>query len=533
LLLRAWALAAVCGLLADPLFRHHAADAVRPALVATLLACADAGDLPAPADVGPQLPPQRQGGAEPQTSPGKRASSAFPRGGASLSEESASAYHSGPASAQSVASLGNASAASAAAVDAPRLAWAAQELGRQRLAALCCAGLLQLAYHHAPSLQALRLAQPNSARGPPPGQRGGRENWNFSDPAWSIEAPLLRVLLRPQSCCRLKRSAAHLLLLLVSEDADAELSYGDSPADSYGGSQGGGSGGHAGAARTVLAAAHASALGDWQRAAERENKLLAGLSPAARDAAQEDESKPTPPPGPLLRLNRAATGPSAASDGLSLEHLFLHLLKEQMPTDAGDDDEDGRASRARGGEKDAERWWGATDAEPGSPGTTVGGGRSAGGPVEGPGAYAAGAQAEAFGFLASGDGGERERERDALRVLCLHALVDLAARRDKAKVAIVHGGGARLASCLLRETPRAFEASRCREAAAPAHPSGSDDLAAGWSRTLPLHLLLNCSAADRARPKLCDATLDDLLRATTVRLCRAETHARAFQQFLF
>ena len=123
------------------------------------------------------------------------------------------------------------------------------------------------------------------------------------------------------------------------------------------------------------------------------------------------------------------------------------------------------------------------------------------------------------------------------------------------QVAITLGGGAALASRLLRE-PRdedlaAFHARQQRESGAPGsqlaagaasategaagapppedpHEAIAAALAAGrasvavadpelppgWRRTAPLHLLLNLAAAERAQPRVCSASLDDLVRAT-------------------
>jgi hypothetical protein len=136
-------------------------------------------------------------------------------------------------------------------------------------------------------------------------------------------------------------------------------------------------------------------------------------------------------------------------------------------------------------------------------------------------------QAAAFGLSVAADDGA---ERDALRALAVHCLVDLTGRHgDGARRLVGTQGGPELATALLREAP-AWAASSAAAAAGatPATgPSGGFGTSAAsvrtsgrgghWKRTRPLHLLLNCSTLPALQPAVCAQALGDLVRATFAR----------------
>jgi hypothetical protein len=324
---------------------------------------------------------------------------------------------------------------------------AAEVLAKLRLAALSVSCLLTLAYHHQPSVETLRV--------------------NFH-----IEPSLYRLLRRKDVCRRVKRYAAHLLLLLCADDIDRVLSGEKRPGD----------------ARKVSA--------DY------------------RD-------------GPLARLSKCAHGDQASSKGIVLEETFLRLLTEQMgpvvveAKAAEHDEEDNDAQVGYGGPS----WWVATENESSHGGLSAASAAktsASNNPDKEPSRRSSSGNdivdrmAYEFGFLGNAsEGDELGVERDKLLQLCLQALTDLAARRDKTKAAIINGGGAVLVSRLLREahtnTGQVFDDDE------EGFGNDFDINSLSWRRTKPLHLLLNCSSIvqDDVQLKICQVCLDDLMRATT------------------
>jgi len=134
---------------------------------------------------------------------------------------------------------------------------------------------------------------------------------------------------------------------------------------------------------------------------------------------------------------------------------------------------------------------------------------------------------------AKGDG--TADEDDAALCFAMAALVDLAARRDISKSAIVARGGAKLAARYFKSRPSAASLSKAEMLAiitshsnavvngrgiasqAVGNGGGSEDsrmILGVWKRIYPLHLLLNVSSLDVCRLKTCIASFEDLIIAT-------------------
>ena len=456
--LRGWALSALCALLCDEEVRDFAAEIIQPCLVDTLNEFAKVGD---------RAERRRRRLEKEQASSGSASVSTGPSlfGGGS--------------------SLGGSSLDGATRASAGLLLEAEDDLGRQRLAALAVCGLLTLCYSHAPSLLALRIGVSASAVADPV----------LSPDEHSVEAALLKIMMRRSSCRRLKRRAGQLLLLVCAEDMDRLLSGEKNKSPSFS------------AAQQLVAARRPSV--------PKANRFLPGIATVPLPDEVPDASL-AQPSLPLTRLERAANGSSP--EGLALEATFLHLLHEQMgPEDEewanpkGPEDRKALAAeQGLGGRADGPSWWGATKSEPQSPafGAAMAASSEDVTAVKDP----SGAQAAAFGFSGGGDGND-DRERDCLRYLCLHALTDLAARRDRAKNFVVRHGGARLASRIMRE-PRPPDLTEEEEEEEEDENCDNDDeeegvkkeeakedpeLPQGWKRTLPLHFLVNCSSSEEAQ----------------------------------